>query len=588
MRERPWRWLPRAPLTGFAVLSITLLSSAALSARPWQYALETALLLTIAVIGFLNTLLLMESLPEATAVRVAERVRRATGDDLSACVRAAAGAVLIIAAVLSIVVYQAHPHIPDEVAYLIQAKYLAAGRLWMASPPVPDAFSVDLFSMDATRWYSAFPPGWPALLAIGVALGVPWVVNPVLGAANVLLAFRCMKFIQDERTAALSAFLLAVSPWHLLMAMSFMSHTASLTVALLATYSTLRARADNGWRWGLSAGCFIGLASVNRPLEGVALAAFLSAVALGFPRGPWRLQLPFVMGVGALVSGATGLWYNRAMTGHLLRFPVEEYFKATYGPGRYEIGFGSTRGLGWPGLDPIPGHGVIDVGINTLLNLFQLNTELLGWSMGSLAVVVVALVWKPSRVDRAMLGAIGIVVGIHSLFWFSGGPDFGARYWFLLVAPLAALAARGLSRLGERGGPGRLGRCLTGAGALSVAALLIFVPWRAADKYHHYRGMSPEGPRRALREIGPGPALVLVQGSRFPDYASTAIYNPIDVRDSAGVIFAWDKDSVTRSALLEYFVGRPVWLLSGPTINGGAWRLRPFGDGDPTLPGANP
>ncbi len=48
-----------------------------------------------------------------------------------------AGFVTLVAAALAVVSYQRHPHVPDEVVYLLQASYFAAGRLTMPLPPVP-------------------------------------------------------------------------------------------------------------------------------------------------------------------------------------------------------------------------------------------------------------------------------------------------------------------------------------------------------------------------------------------------------------------------------------------------------------------
>ena len=36
--------------------------------------------------------------------------------------------------------------------------------------------------------------------------------------------------------------------------------------------------------------------------------------------------------------------------------------------GTNDLGFGANRGLGWSGLDPFPGHGVLDVIVNAALN----------------------------------------------------------------------------------------------------------------------------------------------------------------------------------------------------------------------------
>src|SRR5690606_10366434 len=126
------------------------------------------------------------------------------------------------------------PHVPDEVIYLYHARYFAAGMLTMPAPPVPEAFNIDLMTYEPTRWYSPVPPGWPAALSVGVLLGAPWLVNPVLNALNVLLASMLLHAVYDRRTARLAVLLLAVSPWFLFMGMNFMTHTFTLTCALAA------------------------------------------------------------------------------------------------------------------------------------------------------------------------------------------------------------------------------------------------------------------------------------------------------------------------------------------------------------------
>ena len=73
---------------------------------------------------------------------------------------------------------------PDEVVYLFPARYFAAGKLSMPLPPVPAAFNVDLMTYQAARWFSPVPPGWPAILAVGAFVGLPWLVDPILGGID--------------------------------------------------------------------------------------------------------------------------------------------------------------------------------------------------------------------------------------------------------------------------------------------------------------------------------------------------------------------------------------------------------------------
>ncbi|HXI19757.1 MAG TPA: glycosyltransferase family 39 protein, partial [Gemmatimonadales bacterium] len=420
------------------------------------------------------------------------------------------------------------------------------------------------------RMYSPFPPGWPAALAVGSLLHLEWLINPLLGALNLLLAWALLVRLYDGRTARLGALLLAVSPWYLFLAMSFMAHQWTLTCALLAALGVIRARQEDGLGGALLGGLALGAVTLVRPLDGVILGVLLGLWVLGVGGRRLRLAPLIVFGISAAAVTALNFAYNRALTGHAATFPVMAYFDRHYAPGVNALGFGPNRGLGWRGLDPLPGHGPADVVINTLLNLFATNVELFGWGAGSLLFAAVA-VFSPrrERSDHLLLSVILAVIAFHGLYWFSGGPDFGARYWFLTIVPLAGLTARGLQRL-EAGGatPARIPLA---AVALSLVALLTFVPWRALDKYRDYRGMRP-GIRHLATTCGFGSSLVLVQGRRFPDYASAAAYNALPPFGD-GPIYAWDRSPEERDSLHEAFPDRPIWVVAGPTVTGAGYRV---------------
>ena len=476
-----------------------------------------------------------------------------------------AGGVVVVSAALAVFAYGRHPHLPDEVTYLLHARYFAAGMLDMPLPPSIEGFSLDLMTVEADRWYSPVPPGWPAILAIGVWLGAPWLVNPVLGGLAVWLAYRAVLAVSDDvRSARLTVLLLSASPWFLFLNMSLMTHTLTLVSALAATWMTARAMREHA-AWVVGAGLSIGMVALIRPLEGVIVAVALGLWSLfGGTSSRWvTLRRTAGLTVATLVSTLAVLPYNRHLTGSGLTFPVMDYFDRMYGAGTNAMGFGPNRGVGWEGLDPFPGHGWLDVLVNSNVNLFQVNVELLGWSVGSISIVLlgagVALV-RGGKGSRALLGVTVTVVAVHALYWFSGGPDFGARYWYLILVPCLGLGSRGLLALADQRWGG--GRVWAGAAALVLSAMLVFVPWRAIDKYHHYRLMRPDV-RELAQSHSFGDALVLIRGERHPGYASAAAYNPIDLR-GPGPIYAWDRDATVRAELLAAFPDRPVWILDGP------------------------
>jgi hypothetical protein len=244
------------------------------------------------------------------------------------------------------------------------------------------------------------------------------------------------------------------------------------------------------------------------------------------------------------------------------------YTDTVYGKDSNALGFGPNRGLGWSGLDPFPGHGLPDVAVNAALNAFQINSELHGWAIGSLLLVAIALFSrKLTRTDWAFVAGAGLIVFLHTFYWFSGGPDFGARYWFLTCFPLIVLSARGLETFGLTP------RVQYGVSALILSTVVSYVPWRAVDKYHHYRLMRPDVRELAERHRF-GKSLVIVRGRRHPDYASAVTYNPIDFSDPVP-IYAWDQDREDlRRLAVEAYPDRPVYLVDGPSKTGRGFELR--------------
>lgn len=636
-RVKAWASTARTAFGGgrlLVVAAVFVLGSAALSASMTVYAAELVLASSVQLINLLTIVLLVAAVPTEGAGRIGDALdarlgRPSEGPEpggVDGFALVAAAWVLMVCAALAWFSYQAHPHVPDEVVYLYHARYFGGGMLSLPLPPVPAAFELDLMTYEADRWYSPVPPGWPAALAVGAYFGAAWLVNPVLNAVNVLLAYMVLRELQDRRTARLAIVLLAASPWFLFMGMNLMTHTFTLTCALVAAVAVARLRRGRSVAWAVPGGIGIGITGLIRPLEGLTIAVLLGFWSLG--AWPWtarRLARACTLAVVSIAAGAVTLPYNNHLAGDPLTFPLMAYTDSVYGPGVNALGFGPDRGIPWPGLDPFPGHGARDVIVNANLNTHSVNIELLGWSIGSLLPLALLLAGGRMRREDVWLAVvIAAIIGVHSFYWFSGGPDFGARYWYLIIVPCIALTARalvvvpeglmaGVDGRGQRPGKGQAvgvaalragaavsadagaaqrlrSRVLAGGLVLSAVAVICFVPWRAMDKYHHYRGMRPDV-RRLAAEHEFGRSLVLVRGRRFPDYASAAIYNPLDPMGDAPV-YIWDRDpDITRAALLAY-EDRPVWIIDGPSVTGAgfavaagpmpaAWLLPRVEDGGP-------
>lgn len=567
---RPWQVL--------ALLGALLLARAKIARPAEAYAAEIGISSCIALLALANWILAAQALPRGDAERLDgalgaadERVQPG-GPDRFAWTAALCGTVAT--ALLAFFVYGRHPHVPDEAPYLIHAEYFAAGKLALSAPPVAEAFDVDLMSNTDGRWFSPVPPGWPIALAAGAFFGAPWLVNPILSGLTLLVAYALAREFLSRRGARLTTLLLLLSPWFLFLGMSFMTHTWTNLCALTAAFAIARARRAKPVLWALLAGLCIGIVSWIRPLDGLVLAAFLGVWAI-WPATKASARLP-VVGIATLVLttaavGALVLPYNRALTGDALLHPIMDYVDRVYGPGKNDLGFGPDKGLDWGGLDPWPGHSPGQAVVNSQFNLFALDVELLGWSAGAVLFMALALLWSPRRrLVRASAAAIAAIVGASCVYWFSGGPDFGARYWYMASVPCTLLVCATFEALRERLG-NSAARASVGLALACVGALVTFVPWRAVDKYYHYRGMQP-----GIRELAHlhhfGKSLVLVRGERHPDYASAAVYNPLDWEADAPV-YAWDRGMAVRARLFEHYADRQVWIVDGPSRTGRGFEL---------------
>jgi len=568
------------PFQSGLLVGAMVVSSATLSPSVVDYAGELALATLVQILALATVVLIVWTLPSEWLTRLEQRLHPwvlpssdRTSPHIDRIAVGCAIAVTTLTAILAVLVYDRHPHVQDEVKYLYQARYFAAGQLAMTPPPVPVAFELYLMEVGPRGWFSVVPPGWPMLLAVGAWFGMPWLVNPVLSGSNILLAFILFWKLYDRSTARFAMLLLCVSPWYLYLGMSFMPHMLTLTCLLIGALGVVRARETSTVWPAWCAGAAVGFLTLVRQLDGLVVAVLLGLWSLGI--GGRRLRMGAIAGLvtGTALLGALTLPYNWYFTGSATSFPIMVHNDRLFGVNSNAYGFGKDRGMGWP-LDPFPGHGPIDATINAALNVTTMNVELFGWATGSLVLVYFLLFGSRARASDWLSVTLAAAVFVAYFFnYFSGGPDFGARYWFLMILGGVVLTVRGAQALAEsiRGVPDASVRVAVGVMALSAVALLVFVPWRALDKYHGYLEMYPDV-RELSSQAGFGRSLVLVRGKEFPDYASAAIYNPLDLT-AAAPVYAHARDTATNAAVLAAYGDRPIWILDGPSRTHGRYRV---------------
>jgi hypothetical protein len=572
---------------GVLLAGILVFSAANLSREPVRYVGEVVLAVWVLAANGLNLALVAATVPSGALERGEAWLRRVLGLGAVAGSRATwdralpwavAVEVTLVCAALAWAVFERVPHIPDSVGYLFQANHFAQGRLYAPAPPDAAAFEFEKLHNDGSRWWNYGFPGWPAVLSLGVLLGVPWLVNPLLGGLTVLLAHALVGRLYGRGMAHAVILLLAVSPWFLFMSSGFEAHAVSLVWTLLALLALEQARAQRRALWGLAAGAGLGTLVLTRPLEAATVGPLVGLWALSVGRLPLVARTVGSMAVCSLVSVGLLFAYSGSLTGSPTYLPHTKWADERWYPGADRIGFGQDVGnLGWTHLDPFPGHGPLDVIVNANLNLYMVNVDLLGWSLGSLVLPLVALLWgRLRRPDVLFAGIVLATIAGHSVYWFSGGPDIGARYWYQVLLPLMVLAVRGIQTLLERWpAHGMAGLDPRMVGAFVVAASLVavanYVPWRSLGKYYHYRAMGADVARLA-EACQFGRSLVFVQEGEHYSYAAAFVYNS-PMLDSSGPVYARDPGPTGRDAVASHFPGRPVWVVADSSTPGGGFRV---------------
>jgi len=193
-------------------------------------------------------------LPYAAALVIGlwRPVQRAALALADACGRnpyAAAGLTAAALAIGTHLLYHAHPLSMDEYAPLFQSTVFAAGEMHGRLPAplidwlVPKGFQRMFFAVDRPTGaiVSVYYPGMALLLTPFTALGVPWLLNPLLGGATVLVMHALGRTLfGSERAAGLAVLFTIASPAVTLNAVSFYSMPAHLLANALFALLLLR------------------------------------------------------------------------------------------------------------------------------------------------------------------------------------------------------------------------------------------------------------------------------------------------------------------------------------------------------------
>jgi hypothetical protein len=246
-------------------------------------------------------------------------------------------AAAIVALISGLVLYTAavlrhrdfFPLMHDEFAYLLQARMLAGGHLWLPSPPLADFFET-FFVFVRPVYSSIYFPGTAMLNVPGIWLGLPeWLIPLLIAAAITALLYLIVTELCDGVAGVLSVLLLLALSTFRGLSIMVMSHSAMTLLGLALVFAWLRWRTRRSPWWALAIGALAGWAAIARPADAVAFALAVGAgILLDLRDSPRRrdwLVTPLLIILAAAPFLALQLAFDRGVTGRWLYSPYQMY-----------------------------------------------------------------------------------------------------------------------------------------------------------------------------------------------------------------------------------------------------------------------
>jgi len=348
---------------------------------------------------------------------------------------------VLASVIVAVRIYENIPHLEDEMAYVWQAQAITRGQLSVPSPPEPKSFLVPFVVDFQGQRFGKYPLGWPVLLSLGVAVGLRFLVNPLLAGFGVWLTYRLGKQVFGETVGLLAAGLTLTSPFFLMVSGSLLSHPLGLVLSTVFVMAWLEGFANPSriarWMPIVTAAASLGLLILARPFSAIAIALPFGIHGIYlFLSGDKSIRIRLA-GFGIIVLGLASIHFlwQFAVTGDPLLNPYTlwwSYDKVGFGPGHGRIEVGHTLHQAW---------------INTRHSLRVGYSDLFGWGTFSWIFLPIGIlaIWRNWRGILISLVFPSLVV-FYLAYWI-GSSLFGPRYFYEGLYSLTLTSAAGIAFL---------------------------------------------------------------------------------------------------------------------------------------------
>ncbi|MAG84474.1 hypothetical protein CMK10_09965 [Candidatus Poribacteria bacterium] len=329
-------------------------------------------------------------------------------------------------------IFEHVPHVQDNIDQLFHAKIFLSGNLTVPSHEHKEFFDFT-HNINNGKWYSEYPPGHTFMLMLGLILGAPWVINPLLGSISVVLFYLVGQAFFDEKTGRLAALLGGLSPFVIIMSSGFFSHNTSLFFTALFALFFFRTIIKGKLSDSLIAGLSLGICLNARILTAIGIGlpyAFYAGYLMLTKKKVYILRFA-VMLAGFLIMVGVLASFNYLTNGHPMLTGYEVLWGSDHNPG-----FGHSA---W-GEPHTPKRGLIQ----NLNNFNALNKYLFEWCIPSTFFVMLFFVGgRCTQWDYLLIASTFSLSFVYFFYWYQGW-CFGPRFMYESACPLILLTARGI------------------------------------------------------------------------------------------------------------------------------------------------
>jgi hypothetical protein len=407
---------------------------------PTKDGLPIIIYLTVAGVGLLYTLFGIYPILKRLGSKV--DLSRITGKFYGLKTRYFVAIIFIIPFILTNVcsyfIFSHVPHVQDNIDQLFHAKIFLNGHLTVPSHQYKEFFDFT-HNINNGKWYSEYPPGHTFMLMLGLIIHIPWIINPLLGSASIVLFYFIGREIFNEKTGRLAGLLGIFSPFIIFMSSEFFSHASALFfIALFALFFIKTVSAGNLSKsqrlfFPLLAGIFLGIGFNARMLTavGVVIPYAIYAIYLIFKKPKTYIPRFAVMLSVFLVFVVILLGFNYYTNGSPLLFGYEALYGKQHNPG-----FGNSA---W-GEPHTPLKGLIQ----DLNDLNALNKYLFEWCIPSTFFVMLFFMGgRRCKWDYILVSSVFSLPFVYFFYWYQGW-CLGPRFAYESTLPLILLTARGI------------------------------------------------------------------------------------------------------------------------------------------------